>query len=182
MKKSLLLILSSLALCSCGTSTYVSHHDKNDEQLNVGYGTVSKDDNTFSVSKVDIDQKELSTYTDIFDYLRGRVPGVVIGPSSPGTMPDVQVRGAASINSSTQPLFLVDGVATENITYLSPNDVGSVDVLKDASASIYGVRGANGVIMITTKGYLESQRREAEAKKAEREQTKAAKAAKRAAR
>lgn len=181
MKKALLLTLVPLCLCACGTSSYVSEND-GQEFLNVGYGTVTKEANAFAVSKVEINDKELGTYSDIFDYLRGRVPGVVVGPSSAGSMPSVQVRGVNSINSSTEPLYLVDGVVSDNISYINPNDVGSIDVLKDGSAAIYGVRGANGVIMITTKPYLEARQREAEAKKAERAEAKAAKAAKKKSR
>lgn len=179
--RSALLLIASYSICACGSSAHISGNasqDEGQELMNVGYGTVTKDANTYAVSKVEVNDKALGTYTDIFDYLRGRVPGITVGPSSPGSMPSVQVRGVNSINSDTEPLYLVDGVVTENISFISPNDVGSIDILKDASASIYGVRGANGVIMITTKPYLEARQRAAEAQKAERAKAKAAKAAK----
>lgn len=179
MKKILILALSAAVACSCGTSrvAYDAEYERPTEKVNLGYGSVAKEDNSFAATNVKIDEKELSGYTDIFDYIRGRVPGVQIGQASPGSMPSITIRGASSINSSTEPLILLDGVVTNNIAHLSPQDVGSIDVLKDASAAIYGARGANGVIMITTKGYLEVQKAEAEARKAEKAAKKAAKKA-----
>ena len=122
-----------------------------DEEINIGYGTTTRTRLTDSVSKVSVDGNELSGYSDIFEYLRGRVPGLVIGPSSPGTMPSIRVRGISSINASNEPLILVDGVEQSDISDLNPRDVKSVEVLKGPSAAIYGVRSAAGVILITTR-------------------------------
>ena len=140
-----LLLLSSI-LTSCGVAGNASA-DKQDNQVNVGYGTTDKDDLTYSVSSVKVSDKEVVTYSNMYDYLRGRVPGVVVGPDN-----SITIRGINSINSSTEPLILVDGVEISDLSTINPIDVYSVDVLKDASSSIYGVRGSNGVILITTKG------------------------------
>ena len=90
-------------------------------------------------------------YTNIGEYLKGRVPGLMV--TKLGTGYKYQIRGISSINSPTDPLFIVDGMEVANIDYINPNDVERVEVLKDASASIYGNRGACGVIVITTKGH-----------------------------
>lgn len=105
-----------------------------------------KESNTYAISKLDVKENELAPYSNIFDYLKGRVAGVqVIGNKI------IIIRGVGTINGSTDPLILVDGVKTDDISYLNPIDVADVTVLKDASSSIYGVQGANGVILITTK-------------------------------
>ena len=188
MKRIIILAAATAALCACGSSRGVTNVyragdvPRNEgEGINVGYGTVDRKELTYSVTQVEVDEKESVTYTDIWEYLRGRVPGVTIGPSSPGQTPEITVRGINSINSSTQPLIMVDGVETDDPSFLNPNDVGSVSVLKDASASIYGTRGGNGVILITTKSAQEAAKLEAQAKKEAREAAKAEREAKKAA-
>jgi len=140
-------LLSILALASlvaaCGPSAQVS---RDDTEVNIGYGTVKKSDLTNSVTNVKVDEREIKTYSTIYEYLQGRVAGVVVLPDH-----RIMIRGVNSINSSTEPLFILDGVETRNISSINPNDIKSVDVIKDGSAAIYGMRGANGVIVITTK-------------------------------
>lgn len=134
-----------LSLSACGSLQ--SRTD--DETVDIGYGTSKKRNLTNSVSKLDINEKEIGGYSNIFDYLRGRVPGVMVNGRGPNAT--VQIRGISSINCPTDPLYVIDGVVVNDISNINPNDVKSVSVLKDASASIYGSRGANGVIIITTK-------------------------------
>ena len=114
----------------------------------------------------DVKEDEMVGYSNIFDYLRGKVPGVQIGTAGPGGMPSVTIRGASSFNASTEPLYILDGSEVKDISNISPNDIASVEVLKDASSSIYGVRGANGVIIIKTKSAREAALREQAEKKA----------------
>ena len=135
MKKIPVLLLFIILFSSCGVS-YTGGR-KN--------GSASPDDKiTGSVSKVDM--KNAETYNNIYDYLRGRVPGVqVVGNSS------IRIRGAGAPNSNPEPLIIVDGVETSDISDLNPNDVASVEILKDGTAALYGMRGANGVIIIKTK-------------------------------
>ena len=128
--------------CSCGASHKAV--DYQPESLNVGYGSVSSDENTYAVSKVKVDKRK-NTYTNMLDYLRGTVPGLTV--SSNGF---ITIRGIGS-NNPQQPLFLVDGVEVDDISNIDPNIVANVEVLKDASSSIYGMRGGSGVIMITTR-------------------------------
>lgn len=92
---------------------------------------------------------QMKGYTSIGEYLKGRVPGLQVMKTGSGYK--YLIRGVSSINSPTDPLFIVDGVEVNDIDHINPNDVARVEVLKDASASIYGNRGACGVIIITTK-------------------------------
>lgn len=147
-----------------------------EEVVGIGYGTIHRRQNTYSVERVTPDEKQMNGYRNILDYLRGRVPGLMIGATDGTTMPSITIRGKNSINSSTEPLFIVDGSPYEDIMWVNPHDVASVDVLKDGSAAIYGSRGANGVIIISTK----TARDEAAAeRKLKKEQSAARKAAKR---
>ncbi len=114
--------------------------------MDIGYGSMKRKDITSSVSSLQVDQKEVTTYSNMYDYLRGRVPGVQVTSDN-----KILIRGVNSINLSTDPLIILDGSEINDLSVINPNDVDSVTVLKDGSASIYGVRGANGVIIITTR-------------------------------
>lgn len=120
-----------------------------DEEVNIGYGTVKRRHLSSSVSKVTVDDDAIGSCSNIAEYLMGKVPGLTVFQEGDGYR--YQIRGANSFYGSTEPLFLVDGIETDNIDHINPLEVRSVEVLKDGSASIYGTRGANGVIMITTK-------------------------------
>lgn len=119
------------------------------DSVNVGYGYVKRKNLVNSVSKVPMENDQNMSYNDIGEYLMGRVPGLTVMKT--GTTYRYIIRGLSSINSQTDPLFIVDGVEVMDISYLNPRDVKSVEVLKDSSASIYGTRGACGVILITTR-------------------------------
>lgn len=118
-------------------------------------------------------------YKDIFDYIRGKVPGVQVGQSGPGQMPSIIIRGIGTNSDQYQPLFVVDGVQTDNISTIDPNNVYSIDIIKDGTASIYGMQGANGVIMVTTKSAMMAAEQEAAAKRAAKAAARAARAAQR---
>ena len=126
-----------------------------DEVVVVGYGTMKKSDVTGSISTAKGDDLVKNQSFSALDNLRGKVSGVNIfsNSSQPGAYSNrVVIRGIATINSSSNPLYVVDGVVMENFDLVNPNDIESMEVLKDASAAaIYGARGANGVIMVTTK-------------------------------
>lgn len=142
-----------------GSKTEISVHlAENAEMLDdvvvVGYGVQKKVNLTGAVSMVKGDALENRPITNVGTGLQGLLPGVTITSSSgqPGAAPDIKIRGISTINSSTAPLILIDGVAGGDMNLLNPGDIESVSVLKDAaSASIYGARAANGVILITTK-------------------------------
>lgn len=126
-----------------------------EEVVVVGYGTVKKRDLTGAVASVGAAKIEAVPTTTAAEALQGRIPGVVVSNSnwSPGATPSVMIRGKRSITASNDPLYVIDGVpVTGGMGEVSPADIESMEVLKDASATaIYGARGANGVILITTK-------------------------------
>lgn len=163
MKTRIFLSFAALALLSaCGTTApatndpvYWLEQAQRQQQLKMvtgtsdtnylGYGiTVSHDSRTEAVSSVEMD--DYAHYKNIYDYLQGRVAGLqVIGGK-------IYIRGFNSILSSMEPLYIVDGVAVDDISWIAPQDVKRIDVLKDSAAcSLYGTRGANGVIIITMK-------------------------------
>ncbi len=129
-----------------------------DAVVAIGYGSVRKRDLTTAVSTVSNEDMELRPVTEASGFIQGKVAGVTVQQTSglPGSGMTVRVRGASSIASSNDPLYVVDGVpvGTGNyaIAYLSPQDIETMQILKDASsAAIYGSRAANGVVLITTK-------------------------------
>lgn len=123
------------------------------EVVVIGYGSVKKSDLTSSISAIKGDKLEKLSTGNVMNALQGQVNGVQITNSgSPGGTPRVIIRGVSTINGS-DPLYVVDGMPVgNNINFLNQNDIESMQVLKDASAAaIYGTRGSNGVILITTK-------------------------------
>ncbi len=129
-----------------------------DAVVAIGYGSVRKKDLTTAVSTVSNEDMKLRPVTEASGFIQGKVAGVTVQQTSglPGSGMTVRVRGASSIASSNDPLYVVDGVpvGTGNyaIAYLSPQDIETMQILKDASsAAIYGSRAANGVVLITTK-------------------------------
>lgn len=145
-----------------------------EEVVAIGYGTVKKSDLTGTVSSVKSEDLLLSSVSSVDQAIQGRISGVQItqASSEPGGGVSIRIRGSSSVNAGNEPLYVIDGVPIDNNTIsslggekvannrntrnpmnsLNPSDIESIEVLKDASASaIYGSRGANGVILITTK-------------------------------
>lgn len=125
------------------------------ELVVVGYGTMRKRDLTGSIASVNSDKLIARGTTSVGEALQGSVPGVSITQtgSRPGGSFDIQIRGQASINKQSQPLYVIDGVVSSSMDFLNPNDIERIDILKDASSTaIYGSRASAGVVMITTKG------------------------------
>lgn len=153
MKRILTLVALLPILAACGTTGKVNGAYNGDEQVNIGYGSVRKADLTGSVSKVKVDSDKVAGYATIYDYLKGRVPGLdITGETGPGSNPTIRIRGNRSLNGPDDPLIIVNGFERRDIGDISPYMIESVEVLKDASmTSAYGSRGANGVIIITTK-------------------------------
>ncbi len=116
-----------------------------EELVNVGYGDQKRNTLTSSATKMDATKDKVANYNSIYDMIRNVVPGVsVVGTS-------VILRGASSISLDTEALFVVNGTPVMSIDNIRPQEVKSIDVLKGPAASIYGSRGANGVILITLK-------------------------------
>jgi TonB-linked SusC/RagA family outer membrane protein len=132
-----------------------------DEVVVVGYGTQKKSDITGSVASVPKDRLENAPNLNIAQAIQGAIPGVMIQTSSAGASPDevIMIRGRNSILADNSPLIVVDGIPySGSISDLNPNDIQSIEILKDASsAAIYGSRGSNGVILISTKEGTEGQ-------------------------
>ncbi|WP_080904180.1 TonB-dependent receptor [Parabacteroides sp. Marseille-P3160] len=125
-----------------------------DEVVVIGYGSVKRKDVTTAISSVSTKDIELRPIISAGQAIQGKAAGVsVIQPNgAPGGEVSIRVRGTTSFNGSNDPLYIVDGVPVDNIKFLTPNDIASIQILKDASsAAIYGSRAANGVILITTK-------------------------------
>ncbi|MBN8850758.1 MAG: TonB-dependent receptor [Sphingobacteriales bacterium] len=139
-----------------------------DSVVVIGYGTQKKSDLTGAVGTVRLGEIKQRNVASLQQSLAGRVPGVQVNVNSgrPGGKNNIRIRGFSSINSSNNPLYVVDGVMlpmgdntmtgssnySQYIDYINPNDIESIEILKDASATaIYGARGANGVVLITTK-------------------------------
>ncbi|MGQ7868738.1 SusC/RagA family TonB-linked outer membrane protein [Sunxiuqinia sp. sy24] len=145
-----------------------------EEVVAIGYGVVKKSDLTGSVSSLNEDDMNTGAVSSVDELIQGRTPGVQVTQASaePGGGMSIQIRGAGSINASSSPLYVVDGLPIDNgqvlsgtgadipssraprnpLSSINPSDIESIEILKDASATaIYGARGANGVIIVTTK-------------------------------
>lgn len=125
-----------------------------EEVVVVGYGTVKKSDLTGSVAKVGEAMIKSTPILSLDRAMQGRAAGVLVTQNSsrPGGDATIRIRGTGSVNAGNEPLYVVDGFPTESISAINPNDIESIEILKDASATaIYGSRGSNGVVMVTTK-------------------------------
>lgn len=126
-----------------------------DEVMVVAFGTAKKSAFTGSAKVVGTEKLEQSQVTNVTDALAGAVPGVTLtsNDGAPGSKSSIKIRGFSSINAKNDPLIIVDGAPySGDINNINPNDVESMTVLKDAASNaLYGARGANGVIIITTK-------------------------------
>lgn len=130
------------------------HTEEIEEVVVIGYGTVKKKDVLGSIGTVKTEELNESVPVDAIAAMQGRVAGVQITTNSgaPGEASEVVIRGLSTLSGGVSPLYVVDGQQVDNIEFLNPEDIESIDVLKDgASAAIYGSRSVNGVIMITTK-------------------------------
>lgn len=120
----------------------------------IGYGTTRKKDVTASMSSVSKEALSDRTLLSLADAMKGKASGVQIiqNDGTPGSESTIRIRGASSISAGSSPLFVIDGVLQDDANNINPGDIESIEILKDASGTaIYGARGANGVILITTK-------------------------------
>ena len=135
--------------------TLVEDTEMLDEVVVVGYGVQKKSDVTGALASVSSEELNTKPVSNAFEALQGKAAGVDITSSQrPGELGDIRIRGNRSLNASNSPLYVVDGVPLNSggIETINPRDIESIDILKDASSTaIYGSRGANGVILITTK-------------------------------
>ena len=126
-----------------------------DEAVSIGYATIKRKDLTGSVASVNTTELSKVPVSDVGQALSGRLAGVLVtqAEGAPGSEISIRVRGGISITQSNEPLYIIDGFPSEDgMSSLDPSDIESIDVMKDASATaIYGARGANGVVVVTTK-------------------------------
>ena len=125
-----------------------------DEVIVVGYGTQRRSSITGAIAPVDVNKMKAITTPGVANMLQGKVAGVVVTPLSgqPGEGVSIRVRGIGSIRGNQSPLWVIDGVVGDAVAELNPNDIEAISVLKDGSATaLYGSRGANGVVLVTTK-------------------------------
>jgi TonB-dependent SusC/RagA subfamily outer membrane receptor len=120
----------------------VQNKQVNDMEINAGYGNISQKDLASPVNTIDGRNRKYASYKNIYEILKG-TPGVIVRGNS------VQIQGNSSITAGTEPLYVVDGMIVSTIDDISPVMVENISVLKGVSASIYGSRGANGVILVT---------------------------------
>lgn len=124
------------------------------EMVVVGYGAVKKSDVTGSVASVSEQDIKATPVVDLDRAMQGRAAGVLVTQNSarPGGAATIRIRGTGSVNAGNDPLYVIDGFPTQDINDVNPSDIESIEILKDASSTaIYGSRGSNGVIMVTTK-------------------------------
>ena len=124
------------------------------EVVAIGYGSARRSDLTGSVSSISKEALSDRAIVSLEDAMRGKAAGMQIiqNDGAPGSDYTIRIRGASSVNASSAPIFVIDGVICDDASFLNPGDVESIEILKDASSTaIYGSRGANGVIMVTTR-------------------------------
>ena len=148
-----------------GSQSVINVQMKDDSQMLaetvvIGYGSAKKRDLTGSITNIKGDEIANKPVVNPVSALQGKIAGVqVINSGKAGSDPEIRVRGTNSINGY-KPLYVVDGLFNDNINFLNPQDIESMEILKDPSSlAIFGVRGANGVIIITTKKAKEGQTR-----------------------
>ena len=124
------------------------------EVVAIGYGTMKKSDLTGAVSSVKAEDLQKTPLATVDQALQGKAAGVTVNANSgqPGAAAEVRIRGIGSVQSDSKPIYVVDGVVLKDINFLTPSDIQSMEIMKDASSTaIYGSQAANGVILITTK-------------------------------
>ena len=117
---------------------------KSNRELAVGYGYINKKDLLYAASHLEQENNDFCNYANIFDLIKGRFSGVTVSGSN------VYIRGSGSFTGQIQALYILNGIETSTIDWISPCQIKSIDILKDSNAAIYGSRGGNGVVIINT--------------------------------
>jgi len=128
------------------SQNYIQDNNEDDKLVNAGYGSVDPKNLPLYVNSLDVSNDKYASYTNIYEVLRGTIPGVEVNGKS------IRIQGASSFMLSTEPLFVVDGIVVSSIDDISPSLIRSIEVLKGSAASIYGSRSSSGVILIQLKG------------------------------
>lgn len=146
------LVLTATLGCA-GTEKAAETETEDKEMISIGYGQIEKENVTGSIGVIDSEDIERRKVTDASSLFEGRIPGVRVVRTADG--PRLRIRGEHTFMGSKDPLIVLDGTPLPNVgsglSFLNPYDIDRIEVLKGPSAAIYGSRGANGVIIITTK-------------------------------
>ena len=138
-----------------GTDIYVKKEQAEEDTLNIGYGTILKSRNPTAISVITREQMDLTINQNLQQAIQGRAAGVYVSPSSKygDNSMQVRIRGIGTAFGSGEPLYVIDGMPIQgNIDMLNPAEIERIEILKDAaSCAIYGSRGGNGVVLISTK-------------------------------
>ena len=124
-------------------------NSESNREMLIAYGHISEEELNYAMSHFQHENNDFCNYESIFELIRGKLPGVEVSTDFGGGA--IYVRGSTSISSGTEALLVVDGMMTEDISWIHPCDVKKLDVIKDSQAAIYGSRGANGVVIIETR-------------------------------
>lgn len=117
---------------------------KSNRELAVGYGYINEKDLLYAASHLEQENNDFCNYANIFDLIKGRFSGVTVSGNN------VYIRGSGSFTGQIQALYILNGIETSTIDWISPCQIKSIDILKDSNAAIYGSRGGNGVVIINT--------------------------------
>jgi len=123
--------------------------NESNRKIATGYGYIDEKDLTYAVSNLDHENNDFCNYPDIYTLMKGKLAGVTVSGGA------VFIRGVSSLAASSEALLVVDGMIVDDISWINPCHVRSIDALKDSSASMYGSRGTNGVVVIKTKTGIE---------------------------
>ena len=121
-------------------------------EIATGMGYISHEQLTFALAHMADENNDFCNYNNVFSLIKGKFPGVMVGPGSSGTE-GVFVRGTKSIYGNNEAIYVVDGVRVSDISYINPCEMKTIDILKDGGAALYGSQASNGVVVIETKGY-----------------------------
>jgi TonB-dependent SusC/RagA subfamily outer membrane receptor len=117
-----------------------------------GLGYITQEQLTFALAHMADENNDFCNYSTVFDLVRGKFPGVTVKTSDMGGL-GIYIRGDKSMQGSNEAIYVVDGVRVNDIQFINPCEMATIDILKDGGAAIYGSQGANGVVVIETKGH-----------------------------
>lgn len=137
------------------SANLIFRNSKKNRQIATGMGYISEENLTFALAHLADENINFCGYSDVFSLVQGKFSGVQI--KSTGSGQGIFVRGQKSITGDNEAIYVVDGVRVADVSFVNPCEMASIDILKDGAAAMYGSQGANGVVIIETKGYKQQQ-------------------------
>ena len=134
------------------TANLIFRDSKKNRKIATGMGYISEENLTFALSHMSYENNDFCSYTDVFTLVTGKFSSVQIKASEMGGQ-GIFIRGQKSLYGNNEAIYVVDGVRVADISFVTPCDMASIDILKDGGAALYGSQAANGVVVIETKGY-----------------------------